>query len=376
MPNRVGIIGVGCEGFRPVVSDLSTRELMFEAASKAYADASIEPRKEVGSFICCTEDLWEGWSIADEMVPDQIAGAGRPLCTIAGDAITGLGNAVMHIQAGVAELVTLEAHSKAADVIDKEAVERLAQEPSLIRPVGAGNDSLAALEMDAFMRDGGYDRETLDDLLIRMKVQAMRNPRASFGARLSRTDLEGSELISSPLRRIDKAPYADAGVVLVLASEGWIRRKRREAVWVDGVAWNSSLPWYDGGETTRAGYASGAYARAVSQAGLRKDLGAFDLLELDDTYSYKLLQHLHSLARSRAEEKRVLSGAGPVLNPSGGSLGTGNLLEASAMHRLLESVLQIRGQAGAMQVSGARRALVQSWRGIPTATGGVAVLSG
>ncbi|MGD0637769.1 MAG: hypothetical protein ABSA72_07000 [Nitrososphaerales archaeon] len=371
----MGIVGVGCEGFRPVVSDLSTRELMFEAATRAYADAAIDPRRDVGSFICCTEDLWEGWSIADEMVPDQIGGAGRPVCTIPGDAVTGLGNAAMHILSGVAEVVTLEAHSKAADVIDKDAVERMAQEPSLLRPVGAGGDVLAALEMDAFMRAGRRSRGELDDLLIRSKAQAMRNTRASFGANLTRSDLEASQVISTPLRRADKAPHADAAVVMVLASERWIRKNRRDAVYVDGVAWESSLPWFDGGDPLIAGYARGSYARALSQAGLRKDLGSFDILELDDSYSYKLLQHVHSLARSRAEEERVLSGSGPALNPSGGSLGVGNLLEASAMHRILECVLQLRGDAGHIQVKGASRAMVQSWRGVPTATGGVAVLS-
>ncbi len=375
MPNRVGIVGVGCEGFRPVVSDLSTRELMYEAATRAYADAGIDPRRDVGSFICCTEDLWEGWSIADEMVPDQIGGAGRPVCTIPADAVTGLGNAVMHILSGVADVVVLEAHSKAADVIDKDAVERMAQEPSLIRPVGAGVDVLAALEMDAFMRGARRSRAQLDELLIGSKARAIRNPRASFGANLTRRDLDGAEMLSTPLRRVDKAPYADAGIVLVLASERWIRKNRRDAVFVDGVAWQSSLPWSDGGEILTAGYAAGSYARAMSQAGLKRDLGGFDLLELDDTYSYKLLQHIHSLAKSRAEEERVLSGSGPALNPSGGSLGVGNLLEASAMHRLLECVLQLRGEAGAIQVKRAERALVQSWRGVPTATGGVAILS-
>ena len=59
----------------------------------------------------------------------------------------------------------------------------------------------------------------------------------------------------------------------------------------------------------------------------------------------------------------MLSGSGPALNPSGGSLGVGNLLEASAMHRLLECYLQLRGEAGPVQVKGAERALVQSWRG-------------
>lgn len=78
MPNRVGIVGVGSEGFRPVVADLSTREMMYEAAARAYDDASVEPRRDVDSFVCCTEDLWEGWSIADEMVPDQIGGQADP----------------------------------------------------------------------------------------------------------------------------------------------------------------------------------------------------------------------------------------------------------------------------------------------------------
>src|SRR2546426_8394307 len=167
MAERIGIIGVGYEGFRPMISDLSARELMFEAASKAYSDAEVDPRKEVGSFICCSEDLWEGWSITDEMVPDQIGGAGRPVCTIPGDAITGLGNAVMQIASGVAQVAVLEAHSKVADVIDKEAVESLAQEPSLVRPLGMGSDTLAALEMEMFFAKSGFGIADCDSVIDR-----------------------------------------------------------------------------------------------------------------------------------------------------------------------------------------------------------------
>jgi len=66
----LGIVGVGAAGFRRAVPELSTRELMFEAASRAYENAGIDPRKDVGSFITTSEDLLEGWSITDEMVPD------------------------------------------------------------------------------------------------------------------------------------------------------------------------------------------------------------------------------------------------------------------------------------------------------------------
>ena len=171
MADGVGIIGVGYEGFRPSIADISTRELMYQAASKAYEDAGVDPRKEVGSFICCTEDFWEGWSITDEMVPDQVGGARRPVCTVPGDGLIGVGHAVMHIRSGAAEVVAVEAHSKAGDVLDKQAVENLALDPAYLRVPGANNDVLAGLEMSAFMASTGLSRDDVSRL-VRMEKAA------------------------------------------------------------------------------------------------------------------------------------------------------------------------------------------------------------
>src|SRR5207249_3869832 len=66
LPFQIGIVGVGYAGFDSMTPGLSTRELMFEAATRAYEDAGIDPRKDVQSFVCCTEDFWEGISISDE----------------------------------------------------------------------------------------------------------------------------------------------------------------------------------------------------------------------------------------------------------------------------------------------------------------------
>jgi len=70
--------GVGYAGFDSMTPGLSTRELMFEAATRAYEDAGIDPRKDVQSFVCCTEDFWEGISITDEYMPDQLGAVLRP----------------------------------------------------------------------------------------------------------------------------------------------------------------------------------------------------------------------------------------------------------------------------------------------------------
>jgi len=47
----------------------------------------------------------------------------------------------------------------------------------------------------------------------------------------------------------------------------------------------------------------------------------------------------------------------------GGLLGRGDAGAASALYQVVEAVLQLRGQAGAGQVQGARRVLVQSMTG-------------
>ncbi|HLQ03760.1 MAG TPA: hypothetical protein VK114_03080, partial [Nitrososphaerales archaeon] len=320
--------------------------------------------------------------ITDEMVPDQIGGARRPVCTVAGDSISGLGHAVMQIRAGVAEVVAVEAHSKAADVLDKAAVENLALDPVFLRMAGTNNDVLAGLEMSAFLAKTGLSRDECSEVVDLSKARAMRNPRASYGEVGGDSQGEGgdrSEPISLPLRRCDKAEFAEAGIVVVVAGESWISRRKRDAVFIDGIAWRSSTPWYEGGAVEHAEYAKRAFEAAKRQAGMKGTLSSFDLVEADDTYSYKLLQHLASLEGSeRGVTELVRGGRGggrPYVNASGGSLGVGYLIEATGLHKILECVLQMRNEAGGNQVKGVERALALSWRGNPTATGAVAILS-
>lgn len=373
MADRVGIVGVGYEGFRPAVTDLSTRELMYEAASKAYEDAGVDPRKDVGSFICCTEDFWEGWAITDEMVPDQVGGARRPLCTVPADGIIGMGHALMHIRAGVADVVAVESHSKAADVLDKRAVENLALDPAFLRTVGANSDVLAGLEMSAFMSRAKVSRALLNRVVRAEKLNAISNGRASYGGRFGLEEIGEAEAVADPLRKYDKAEYADGGVVIVLASEKWIRKNRKEAVYVEGLTWRSSTPWHEGGDPAKAKYAEDCFRAVVKQAGVR-GAGSFDILEVDDTYSYKLVQHLTSMGVDKEELISKLEGGRGRINPSGGSLGAGYFIEATGSHRVLECVLQLRGKAGGNQVRGAETALALSWRGHPTGTGAAVAL--
>jgi len=53
----------------------------------------------------------------------------------------------------------------------------------------------------------------------------------------------------------------------------------------------------------------------------------------------------------------------------------GNTLEMNGLVRVIELALQLRGEAGAHQIHGVQTGVAQSWRGLPTTSGAVIVLS-
>src|ERR1700675_1814713 len=100
MNQRVAIIGVGLLAARPSSGHQSFKEMMFEAAQKAYGDAGVEAH-EIESFVTCAEDLTEGISIFDEYTPDQLGGVKKPMHTLTQDGLHGIADAVMQIRSGL-----------------------------------------------------------------------------------------------------------------------------------------------------------------------------------------------------------------------------------------------------------------------------------
>ncbi len=122
--------------------------------------------------------------------------------------------------------------------------------------------------------------------------------------------------------------------------------------------------------------------QAYRQAKIQDPARDIQIAEIDDTYSYKELQHAEALGlagKSRAHEMLEqgvfdLAGELPV-NPSGGSIGMGHTLEMSGLVRIIELVKQLREDAGKHQVQGVETGVALAWRGVPTASGAVVVLS-
>jgi acetyl-CoA C-acetyltransferase len=382
MAERVAIVGVGHAGFAPITAGVSYKELSFEAAMRAYDDAGIDPRKDVDSFVAVSEDFWEGTSIFDEYVPDQIGGALRPVHTVSADGLFAVATAVMLIRSGAAEVVAVEGHSKASDILSLGHIHQFALDPLWNRPLGVSPLAVAGLEMHRYLEVTGSTEDQCALVVEKNRTNALDNPRAAYPTEMEADDVGASRPLWWPLRDLDVARRSDGCVVLVLASEGRARELTDAPVWVAGVGWSSGSPTLESRNWDEADYVRQAADRAFEMARLGAPTRDVDLAEVDDTYSYRELMHLEALRLARPGD------AGPMLeegffgrggelpvNVSGGSLGQGYLFEANGLARALECVMQLRGEAGERQVEDAGVAVAQSWRGVPTTTAAVAVFA-
>jgi acetyl-CoA C-acetyltransferase len=378
---EVAIVGVGCTGFQPLTPEFSYKELMFEAATKAYQDANVDPRKDIDAFVTCAEDYWDGHSIFDEFVPDQLGAVLKHLFTVTADGLIGLAHAYMLVRTGQFDTVAVEAHSKVSDILTFTDIVAFALDPIFNRPLGGHPYYIAGLEMTRFLHETRNTKEQCAQVVVKNKGNALANACAAYGANLEIEDVLRSEPMFYPLTRLDISQPADGCIVLVLASSRAAKKLTDTPVWIRGVGWNSDTSWLESREWGRALYAEYAAKMAYKTAGIRNPRREIDFAEVDDLFSYKELQHLEALRLCRRGEAGLLTEEGitqkdgelPV-NVSGGVLGMGYAPEVCGLQRVLEVVLQLRGEAGKRQLSDIETGVAQSWRGIPTATGAVAVL--
>ncbi|MBN1954187.1 MAG: acetyl-CoA acetyltransferase [Anaerolineae bacterium] len=380
MIRQVAIVGVGWSPFRSITPSISYKEMMYEAAVQAYRDAGIDPRRDVDSFVTVAEDFCEGTSIFDEYVPDQLGALHRPMHTITGDGIHGLAASVMQILTGRFDVVVLEGHSKASNILTMPYITAFAMDPVFNRPLAANPVFIAGMEMQRYLAETGTPLDACGQVVVKNRGNALINPLVEFGAELTVDDVLLSEPVAEPLTRLQCADHADGAVVMVLAAEEVAKTLTDTPIWVRGIGWANDTFWMESRTWGQAGYAYLAGQMAYRTAGIKSPRSEIDFAEIDDVYAYKELQHLEALGLCRPGEAGMwtleggtdLDGEFPV-NPSGGSLGGGHMLDCTGLARTLEVVLQLRGKAGQRQLEDVETGLAFCWRGVPT-TGGAAVI--
>jgi acetyl-CoA C-acetyltransferase len=288
----------------------------------------------------------------------------------------------MLVKTGQADVVAVEAHSKASNTLGLHEITAFAQDPVLNRPLKLNTEFIAGLEMHRYLFESGTSLEQCATVTVKNKRNALVNPLAPYGADWTLDDALGGPPLSWPLTRRQTAQHADGAIVMVLASEARALELSARPIWVLGAGWCNGAPSLESRAWGSAPYITKAARMAYRQAGIRNPQETIDFAEIGDTYAYKELMHLEALELCRWGEAGMLTEEGVTattgslpVNASGGSLGMGELLDATGMSRALEVVLQLRGEAGGRQLSEVEIGLAQAWRGVPTTSGAVVILA-
>lgn len=237
-----------------------------------------------------------------------------------------------------------------------------------------GRDDAAPIAAQLFGGAGRMHMQlygTRPDTFARIAVKARRhaaeNPNAIFRDPLTLDEVLASPAVFDPLTRLQCCPPSCGGAAAILCSEAFAKKhglNRRvviagQALVTDG---NSSFDENDMRKLVGFDMTRRAAQRVYEQSGIAP--GDVPVVELHDCFTSNELityEALGLVAEGEAE-KFVLDGDNTyggrvVTNPSGGLLSKGHPLGATGLAQCAELVWQLRGQAGARQVDGAKVAL-------------------
>ncbi|MED5420278.1 MAG: acetyl-CoA acetyltransferase [Pseudomonadota bacterium] len=186
-------------------------------------------------------------------------------------------------------------------------------------------------------------------------------------------DDEANPVIEGRMRKQDCGQVTDGAAVLILASEQKAAEYARER----GLALEA-LPYIKGWghrtapmmldtklkESCDGGYVlpstRGAITDAYTRAGIAgpEDLDAIETHDCFSITEYMAIEHFGLTAPGEAwqavESGRIAMDGDLPINPSGGLIGQGHPVGATGVRMLLDAACQTTGQAGDMQVAGAK----------------------
>jgi acetyl-CoA acetyltransferase len=241
--------------------------------------------------------------------------------------------------------------------------------------IGATNPVYFALLARRRMDLHGATVEDFAQVKVKNALHGLHNPHARFRKESTVDDVLNSPVVSDPLRLLDICATSDGGAAVVLASAEYARRHLGS---LDGVARirgvstvtpvypQAALELPDIATDSTAvvappehGYKDSIAKAAFEQAGLGPDdLDLAEVYDLSTALELDWYEHLGLCDRGDAEAllrsgATTIGGRVPV-NPSGGLACFGEAIPAQAIAQVCELTWQLRGQAGARQVEGAR----------------------
>ncbi|QCQ92788.1 lipid-transfer protein [Rhodococcus sp. SGAir0479] len=375
MSSRTFVVGVGMTKFEKIESrDWEYPDMVTEAVGTALADAGISygqvQRAAVGYVFQP--------STAGQRALYETGMTGIPIVNVNNNCATGSSALMMArewVQAGIVDValaVGFEKMTKKSLVGDgtMPAVTTLDEHLKVMTaahewgngPMTAQLFGNAAVEhMDRY----GTTAEQIAAVAVKNHRHSVNNPYAQFRDEYTLEQVLGDKMIHAPLTRSQCSPTSDGAGAAVVVSERFVREHGLEDQAIEIVAQalttdtaesfaERSMIDVVGAPMTKA-----AAAQVFAESGLSID--DVDVIELHDCFAINEIITYEGLGLCEPGEggKLVESGATTyggtvVVNPSGGLISKGHPLGATGLAQCAELTWQLRGQAGARQVDGAR----------------------
>jgi acetyl-CoA acetyltransferase len=356
---NVHIAGVGLHPFGRF--RLGVEELGRAAAIEALADAGVSyPDVDLTVVANVGEGMAKGQRIAE-----RLGATGRPVLSVESACASGAAALLAGrdaIESGRAGIVLCLGVEKAPRGFIAGAGFEPWQEAS-----GVGVTPIYfALQAQELLAATGGTVQDLAAVSVKNHGNGALNPNAMYRSPVTAEEVLRSKMVCPPLNLLMLcAPNEGAAAVVLMSAEQARRRGVAQPVAVRAVALATRSPgdWFIPAPSRLSEVRSSPTLTAAAAAYQEAGLGPadLDLVECQDTDAASELIAYADLGLCAAgDEVKLLRGGDTQLggripvNPSGGLLSKGEPLGASGLGQVHELVVQLRGQAGPRQVSGAR----------------------
>ena len=366
----VYVIGAGLTRFGELWSS-SLRDLFTEAATAALEDAGVDHID--GMYVgCMSSGLFVGQEHIGSLLASSLgvvpAAATRveSACASGGMALRA---AYFEVASGASDLVLAGGVEKTTDGADVVEVLSAMSDREYEAYHGITQAGLYAMMARAHMSRYGTTREQIALVAVKNQRHARSNPLAQTRSELTVEQVLASPPVADPLRLLDCASVCDGASAVVVGSEPYARKSGKPRIRITGVgAATDACALHARKDVTRLEAVARAGKNAYQLAG--KTPADIHVAEVHDSFSIAEIMAIEALGLAEpgrggsATKSGATSLGGKVpVNVSGGLRGRGHAVGATGTAQICEILTQLRGEAGARQVHGARVGLAQNMGG-------------
>jgi acetyl-CoA C-acetyltransferase len=369
MKREVAVIGVGQSSFVRGYEG-SIRELAFEAFKEAMKDAGVT-QKDVDASIFCSAPEYDKQRSPAGVLAEYLGLIPQPTLyveTVCSSSSSGVKVAYSMIKSGLHDVVVVLGFQKMSEITSAESQERMGRGADIQweAPFGTMMPAYYALYAQAYMEKHGLTHDDLMNVRLKASSYGAINERAVYRKLLKPDDFKQGDPeaklagpVAWPLRVGDCCANADGSSCIILANAKKAKAFSRKPVWILGIGAASEAVNMSARPDFTKGLSVGytAATQAFKMAGITsKDI---KVAEVHDCFTIAEIMAYEGLGFAPVGEGKHLirdkvtykEGRIPV-NVDGGLLSKGHPIGATGGSQIRTIVLQLRGEAGPMQVAG------------------------